>query len=201
MERSLETRWFFRHSPFKLFDFFERIAKPQVSVDWYLYSTPGNCMSEIKLRKSHFETKFLLSKIGNSTFGPAEGIVEEWAKWSIHLNGNGVPSSHLLENTGWIPIKKSRYIKIFEIKDNSISEFRTNGKDLPENGVRFEFAELFVEDILWWTIGFKSFGRKEELANNLKLTANLVFSQINSNLLCKLRDFNSYSYPKWLQQV
>ena len=201
MERSLEIRWFFRNNPFRLFDFYHKITKPEVSLDWYLYSTPGNCMSEIKLRRSLIETKFLLNNLGNDTFGPAEGIIEEWAKWSVHLNGNKMPSSRLLNSTGWIPVKKTRYFKFFKIHNGSISEVKDWKDNLPENCTRFEFTELFVEDMIWWTIGFKSFGEKEELLSNLKLAANLVFAQINPKLVAKLREFNSFSYSRWLQQI
>ena len=201
MERSFETRWFFRNNPFKLFDFFNRVVKPTVSVDWYLYSTPGNCMSEIKLRKSNFETKFLLERVGRNHFGTAEGVIEEWAKWRIFLNGHEVPSSRLLENTGWMPVKKTRYLKYYEVKHGSIIEVQDISKNRPESGVRFVYTELLVEDMLWWTIGFKSFGKKEDLLSNLQLATNLIFAQTNPKLLSKLREFNSFSYPKWLQQV
>jgi hypothetical protein len=201
MIRTSEVRWFFRSPPFPPADFFDLQSSPPTRVDWYAF--PCDERSGVKVRQGKLETKLRLRELGPIRYGEASGRVEEWGKWSLAYPPNDAPQAGQLSMAGWVPVEKTRYMRIFTIKEETISEITDWQQNFPEAGVEFELTQLRVRQQQWWTVGFEAFAPAEpveKLSLNLGKVVRHVFSGGDHDMSLFTID-NSSGYPGWLHYV
>lgn len=195
MYYSLELRWFFDNKPLDETCFFSQGTAPKTRTDFYAY--PCDERSGVKTREGRIETKLRMSEKGLYEHGLIKGRLEEWKKWSVAFDEEDMPEEESLVYAGWVGVKKTRYLRIFEIEQEEVREVLENSKPLI-NGVQFELTKLTIHEKEYWTVSFEAFG-EGDLKQSLQKVLDHVFSSTFGYKNFTLE--NSYGYPKWLQKV
>jgi hypothetical protein len=204
-KQTAEVRWFFAEPPFDRTILFPEAPTGHERIDWYAAVSDLGC--GIKWREGRLETKLRLRQYARSEplsmqagdKPPIEGALESWTKWSVALEqGVEPPPADLLASTGWIEVRKTRYLRTFAIASGEVTEVA----ERPASGCDLEWTDLVIADRPWCTIGLESFGDAEWLTS-------LVATVIDHVLLPTLqqtsattwfRRDNSYGYPHWLAE-
>jgi hypothetical protein len=188
-----EMRWFFRGVPLELARHFDETTLPESRTDWYTVPCDSRC--GIKLRQGRLEVKLRAATHGTRTFQEISGHLESWQKWSLEFPPAEIPPEDLLEQAGWLPVQKQRYLRHFEVADDQVVEIDVR----PCNGCEFEMTQLLVKQQHWWTVGFEAVGLVHQLETNLSEVVRHILSQ-GRPLLPFVTD-SSFGYAHWLGQV
>jgi hypothetical protein len=202
---TVEVRWFFRGVvPAEVEEWFCSYGidadEQPARVDHYLRMVRGDSLG-IKLREGRVEIKQRYGQQANHRFGnQTEGCVEHWCKWSFELAQMSDVNSTVNGNSSkWIDIKKNRKIQTFGGTDlQPVRDISSWG--FLDRGCTWEIAKVKVDrsEEAWWSVGFESFGKENELWDTILIVATRILS------LAKAPTFeidHSYGYPSWLQQV
>jgi hypothetical protein len=212
MFQSVEMRWFLRIAPFSANSFFSERPEPRTRTDWYAF--PCDKRSGVKIREGNYEVKLQSRNLGE--FAPdvpnipdmqseqpaGIGRLEEWQKWSVPFPLGDIPSKPVLAGAGWVPVEKTRRMRLFSVKEGSVRDISADTSIRIENGCQVEYTELCAKGEKWWTIGLEAFGRPELLTENIRTAANHFFATLMREVEDDLRGFelkNSYGYPAWLK--
>lgn len=192
MLHTLEVRWFFPPSACERPRCFAD-SGGTTRTDWYAPVGDPGC--GIKFREGQLEPKLRTRERGDWRFAAAaEGHVEEWSKWSLTFPDEDGPGEHLLRETGWIAVEKTRYLAQFILRDGQPHQVQ---KAPPEGQTvcGFEWTDVIVAGKRWSTIGLEASGPIAEAEQLLRVTAGLVLKDVPPGLLSLA---SSCGYPAWL---
>src|SRR4051794_17396553 len=173
MLHSCEIRWFFLGVlPEEAKSWFEAVdeQKEDSSGDSYLVF-PGCETIGVKLRDgAKFEIK--ARRFGPKIIEPVKSVVGKtdcWVKWSPDFELTGELKRAMTEESHWIDVDKTRWLRRYEIKGGA-SPSEISGKERPSEGCDVELTELHVESGFWWTVGFEAFGPPRKIYDHLRAT-------------------------------
>ncbi len=219
---TMEVRWFYKEGLLKPAFDLQRFrqgersqdqGKGKIRTDFYLYlpsveslgmklrgeedqSAGGPSRKEITLEvKSRQREDGIIAFLNGQT-----GRLEYWSKsgFSTELTNSQIFDLLQTENKAWIAVTKERYLRKYEVVDGKEVHAIPPEKNCLD-GCRVELTKLTVHQQIWWTLGFETFGENEEaLVNNLKLSANVFFTQTGWE---GFEEKDSSAYPKWLNIV
>lgn len=193
--QSIETRWFFPVRSFPWTDFFEETNRQKKRTDWYAYPCDEGC--GIKIREGRLQTKLRIRELSSDAFRQVPGKLEEWIKWDAQFESNQKPPEDKLRSTGWVPIVKDRYLRIFLVTDHKVQEERDLQNEWwKKDGCQFEWTALLVDEQPWWTLGFEAFGSPDQLVHNLIIVFEQIF--LNKPPLLSLENNRSFGYAEFL---
>ena len=204
MQVSAEVRWFWSATlPPRIDAWFRDAPSPDPAknvpveerTDVY-FADPDQAELGLKLRGGNkgVEVKGLVAVIpGGVTVEPFAGPVEVWTKWVSGLQGFDPPRA--------IEVDKKRRLRKFDTTGGSPVEIppaeikrRTDEKRLPARGCNVELTAVTAGGILWWTLGFESFGSLETVAGDLRAVADGLAGSLPPEVPMGLRA----GYPAWL---
>jgi hypothetical protein len=150
----------------------------------------------VKIREGRLETKLRTRSYGAFDLADQSirGELESWTKWSVAF-GVEPPGEQLLAETGWLAVKKHRFLRSFEVTADGMQEIA----DRPTNGCEVEFTILQTAGQTWWTIGLEANGPSGDLRRNLGMVALATVGALQVTDLFRVE--NSYSYPVWLAEI
>ena len=193
---SVEARWFMRGTvPKEALDWIQRWecagSAPEERDDHYL-CLPGATSLGVKLRDGRFEVKRRDIDMGLVPLGDrVAGRLALWRKWSFKLEGD---SGKKAPDGYWITIEKERYLRKYEIVNDSLKAVEPN--KFPVRGCTVELTQLQVRGTTWWSLGFEAFGpHDDELRSTLTLVAEKCFTRGDHPTL---DSESSFDYPEWL---
>ncbi len=198
MQVSAEIRWFWRDDPPAGLENWFRDAHThgcpagdeETRTDVYLHD-PGQTELGVKRRggASGMEVKALVSVIRDGVDAPPfVGPVETWTK--IGTRALEFPSS--------LTLRKVRWTRTFDTGGAAPAEVPPGrGRAMPSVGCSVELTRVTVDDDVWWTLGFESFGPLRTAESRLRATASLLAARRPPSLGDGLRA----SYPAWLAQL
>jgi hypothetical protein len=207
MQPSMEVRWFTAGViPQEVEKWFEdgglepKIEKART--DSYLF-LPGTLDVGIKTRGDNVGIKTpgdnveikrrLVDQVTEFRSG-LSGRVEQWVKWSFRIDQNVSGPDLRVPQGAWIDVRKARRLRKYEIQgSNRAIEIAASG--LPERGCNLELTQLQVQGAEWWSLGFESFGKIDDVEKDLRLTLTRVFEDVT---VFPLNAEDSYGYPNWL---
>ncbi|MCA9263206.1 MAG: hypothetical protein KDA60_05135 [Planctomycetales bacterium] len=200
LKPTLEVRWFFDQAPFSRAVFFPRQQEPGDRVDWYAF--PCHAKSGIKFRQGRLETKLQTDSIGTANLAgnDVQGVLESWTKWSVEIPPEDPhPSEDLLRATGWVAVRKQRFLRSFELTSAAATEVPSRTGD----GCDFELTILELQGRSYWTVGLEAVGATDNLrAMIMAVVEATLVAGLPRNELCELfRIENSFSYPAWLRHA
>lgn len=193
MLRTCEIRWFFREPPVDLSRLLRDETELQERTDWYLMPTNIEC--GVKIREGLLETKLRCARYGQRTYGPLQGYLESWKKWSLDFGADVPPSVEELAGVGWTDVDKKRYLQRFSVRNREVTQITTR----PDNGCEFEVTELSAYNQTHWTVGFEAVGDILELEANLNCVVEEILARGG-----RLQPFvlaNSWGYAEWLSRL
>jgi hypothetical protein len=164
--------------------------------DSYLY-TPGALDLGIKIREGRIEIKQRTQVVGLHKFTTDfAGIVECWDKWGFAIDAEE-PSMETLSETVWIPVKKKRVIRRYQVYDQH--KLRAiPGWLYPVNRSSIEIADITINHNPWWGLNFEVVGVDIDLREALMETANTA---LQKNGFPILKAECSYCYPQWFDNL
>ncbi|NBC25338.1 MAG: hypothetical protein GVY08_00615 [Bacteroidetes bacterium] len=191
--KSSEIRWFAQEDTM-LRDFFNALPGTGEEIyegertDYYLKS--GTETTGIKVREGNHELKVKCAEDEALVYG----TLTHWIKWSVP------ETKHILNTiadellTEWIPVKKKRVKKTYEIV--SQSEVVPADDGMVDEGVGVEFTNIYLGRMEqpFYTAGFESFSATGQQRENL-----LQAIKILEPDLSRIKDFNSRGYPAFLK--
>ena len=184
-----EIRWFVRELPFAPDTVFGRETVPEERTDWY--APAGDPGTGTKLREGRLETKLRTDIIEHVDVAGCRGVMERWQKWSVVLAEEG-PGEDLLLGTGWIPIRKRRWLQVWSTEHE---ELLIVNERIGE-GALFELTELDTPDGTWWTVGLEAFGPEGTRRPSLERVMSHVLGHLPAHR--SLGEPESMGYPSWL---
>lgn len=165
------------------------VMQENVRTDYYLNSNTEN--TGIKIREGNHEIKVKCADDDILEFG----FITHWVKWSVSEKKNilNTIDNELLGE--WVPVKKKRIKKTFEVVSDS--EVKFAGDKFTEEGVGVEFTEVYLgrQDKPIYTIGFESFSSTDQQHENLMR----AIKNLNINFAL-VEDLDSYGYPQLLKK-
>jgi hypothetical protein len=193
MAISAELRWFREDSvPVEVRDWFRRAYQPireDPRVDVYLLTSSRDL--GVKLRQQRIEIKQRIEVQAPEMFRPGiEGRLERWIKWSCALGEKHSPMP--AEEDHWLPVKKERLLKKFEVTEDDRIEPAATPVD---QGCNVELTSLDVRGQAWWSLGLEAFGSAERVERNLRRVLRVVLSDPSFPLFEASR---SFGFPEWL---
>lgn len=194
MFKSSEIRWFSQD-----YDLFWEsfVALPgkggevseNVRTDYYLKSNTEN--TGIKIREGNHELKVKCAKDEIHEYG----LITHWIKWSVAEQKNilNTIGGDLLDE--WIPLKKKRFKKTYEIISDT--ELKFVNENSAEEGGGVEFTEVRFEtlDQSIYTVGIEAFSASDQQRENLMRVINNLDIKLMS-----FKDLDSYGYPQLLKK-
>jgi len=203
MQLSAEIRWFWPDS------------LPEGLSDWFrsgsdVYCGAGGGISRVDtyLRDPNgveLGVKHRGSKLGVEVKGLVEvrshglnerkflGPVEIWAKWTSKELRLHTDSTLAVRKVRWLRKFDTTGIEPIEIALDA-NEQPVDGVHLPAMGCNVEMTEVTLNETIWWTLGFESFGSLATLEANLYRTASVLADRRPP----KLQNGILASYPLWL---
>lgn len=192
--KSSEMRWF-SHDYDLLWDFFDNLpekgrgTQENVRTDYYLNSNTEN--TGIKIREGNHEIKVKCADDDILEFG----FITHWVKWSVSEKKNilNTIDNELLGE--WVPVKKKRIKKTFEVVSDS--EVKFAGDKFAEEGVGVEFTEVYLgrPDKPIYTVGFEAFSASNQERENLMCAIKHLGIE-----LTLFENLDSYGYPQLLKK-
>ncbi|MFB2839204.1 hypothetical protein [Floridanema evergladense] len=163
--------------------------------DWYL-RIPGCEFLGVKLRQKQLESKLRVAELGVLYLSKnVIGSAEKWVKWSCDdPEAESLITSEVVAKGEWVKVEKARsQIRYLIADDGSLIPTSTTGTS--QVGCNVELTQLIVDRDRWWSLGFETSGKSDDLMPILEAVTNKVFQTFPEEEL-SLR--NSYAYPKWL---
>lgn len=203
MIETAEIRWFIKgEMPKEVFAWFDGYddfpASTQTRTDHYL-RLPGT-MIGIKIREGLIEHKQKGDGVGEFWGdGVCSGNMEQWQKWSFPLNDDTAIAEMLSTYPeSWLEITNERSLRIL-ILDKEGYVKSTSYEEVSGTAVGWELTKITIEGVgkSWWTIGFESFGRDNELKETLIRVCNTILTDCPLALV----EENCYSYPELFKRV
>ena len=202
MYSTVEVRWFLPGPvPLEVSTWFHRdrlksFAEPE-RVDYYLCLNDTDGLG-IKLRQGQIEVKQRNRQLGLIQVArQAQGLVEQWRKWSFGLVGAGYDFSHQpVPAAAWLAVKKERLLRTYRLTDSW--QVVPASLDSPGPGCDLELSQIWIGSEVWWSLCLEAFGEEASLEQNLLLVASHVLETSKSPLL--VAEY-SCGYPRWLQTL
>jgi hypothetical protein len=208
MQLSAEIRWFWKETaPPGFKDWFcdeqtnshKAGGGVKIRSDQYLRDTLQNELG-IKLRgdKKGVEVKGLVAVISDQlAVGPFHGAIEIWTKWTTE--SLELPSASL------VTTEKLRWLRKFDTSAQDPSEIPLGDDEqplqpqpLPAMGCNVELTQVTVAGAdVWWTFGFESFGRLQDVQQSLRSIAFVLAARRPPEFTNGL----GASYPAWLKDL
>jgi len=150
----------------------------------------------IKFREGRFEVKQLINELDILTLPPqVTGKAELWKKWSFNSAESELPHADIKKGE-WIEVTKTRQLQklIFDQKGNIHGGF----DQFQSDGCNVELTKVEINQSVWWTLGLETYGKGDNLNNNLQSAFEFVFSNFKLSLF---RQESSYGYPAWIKSI
>ncbi len=193
MLHTFEMRWFFAAPPLDVIRHFDgAVARTPSRTDWYAVPCDPGC--GIKLREGRLETKLRVGTHGIRTFHEMSGHLESWKKWTLEFAPGEFPEEQTLAQSGWLAVKKQRFLQHFAVADERVIEIDHR----PSDGCEFEMTELTVQQQHWWTVAFEAVGPVDRLPTNLFHVAGHILQRGGRRL--PFGSESSFGYAHWLDQ-
>ena len=182
MQVSAELRWYWRSAaPQALVEWFrsdERHPCPPGGgtnrrVDRYRPDTRQDELA-IKVRgeKSGLEVKGRVERVGSLGDDPFVGEVELWTKWTLE--------DVALEASALVDVTQLRWVRTLDTTASVPVEIELDAREgsvdgtYPTRGCQIELTQVHVLDEEWWSFGFESFGRVNDVVESLRRGAEVM---------------------------
>jgi hypothetical protein len=157
--------------------------------------------AENAAREEGIEIKGLICTAGPIAAGVFRGTIQLWTKWKT--------CSIDLDPLRTVIVHKTRWLRKFAISDGQIEEIELSPQEtpvrgsLPDEGCNIELTEIelrdWSDDHKWFTLGFESFGRLDQVASHLRITAD--YAARLSPPFAVSTGTQEMSYPAWLSSL
>jgi hypothetical protein len=156
----------------------------------------------VKQRQGKLEIKTLTVEARTCAFagGSAEGLVDEWVKWSFESGQAAALETELTKAGPWCRVIKDRFLQKYSYAGAQVST--VSPSERPDEGCNIELTRLALSASQWdrFTIGFEAFGAPERTATILAAGVERFFAD-HGRAPIDLRAADSLNYPAFLLKV
>jgi hypothetical protein len=208
MVSSQEVRWFIegsieQHPELKLWiesgaDHPKWIGRLGGKPDAYLV-IPGAADMGLKWREGQLQFKGLESSLGTQVFrGGHVGNVERWMKWSYEGNDIEQTFAGWFKNSRVVEIFKTRCLRKLRLNPFSHAASEVDSDASIDRGGGVEVTDLRVNDKAYCSVAFETFPNDSAMHEDFTSLVNLFLGKLEG---VDLTEYNSMSYPAWLQTI